>query len=202
MAFRFQRANCVTLGAFNIYIIQPQWLTAKQILPSNLEVVIESKMDEPGFRFSSDMLKVRWLITPTRIVIETEDPNQDCGQVMAQLLRWLPETPLVAIGNNTYYVALQAERADLPTPPEYPVPQPLADYSLRQRSFHVGVAVESCVYNLRLSLAPERTELLTNAHNPVGDERGAEFAQEHAKRFMEHRRTGVELARHHLKVAF
>src|SRR5262245_44993370 len=100
MKFRFLKASCVAVGAFNVYIVQPQWLVAKNLLPRELEVVIESKMDEPGFRFYSNQLKVRWMVTPTRIVIETEDHTEDCGQVMAELLRCLPETPLVAVGNN------------------------------------------------------------------------------------------------------
>ena len=33
MAFRFLKANSVAVGAFNIYIVQPDWLTRKEIIP-------------------------------------------------------------------------------------------------------------------------------------------------------------------------
>src|SRR5262249_28353687 len=105
MAFRFLKASCVAVGAFNVYIVQPNWLSAKGIFLQGVEVAIEAKLDEPGFRFSSPRLKVCWFVTPTRIVIEAEDENEDCGKSMATLLAWLPETPLSAIGNNAYFRA-------------------------------------------------------------------------------------------------
>lgn len=201
MALHFQKANCVAVGAFNIYIVQPQWLAAKQLLPSDLEVVIESKLDEPGFRFTSETLRVRWLVTPTRIIIETEEPTEDCGQIMAQLLHWLPETPLVAVGNNAYYFATCEETDGMPALPDYPVHKPMPGYTLQQRSFHIGVAGSDSSYNLQFSLTSEGIELLTNAHGQIG-KRGTKFAQDHARKFLDHRRTGVELARHHLQVNF
>jgi hypothetical protein len=199
MAICFRKASCVAVGAFNVYIVQPHWLASKDLLPKGLEVVIESKMDEPGFRFTSAQLKVRWFITPTRIAIETDDPAEDCGDLMARLLRWLPETPVVAIGNNANYEAKPAAGM-VRGLPDYPISQTLPGDRLSQRSFHVAVQRDKCVFNLQLSLTAERIELLINSHCPIAGERGAALAQEHAKQFLEHRRMGGELARHHLKV--
>ncbi len=201
MALQFKKASCVAVGAFNIYIVQPQWLATKELIPRGMEVIIESKMDEPGFRFYSAELKHRWIVTPTRIAIETDDAAENCGELVAKLLRCLPETPLVAVGNNVHYQAAGADADSLPELPPYPLSEPLPGDELRQRTFHVAVDRDRCVHNLQLSVGPPGIELLINAHCPVGDG-GTDFAQAHAARFNEHHQIGVLLARHHLKVEF
>ena len=198
MVFQFKSASCVAVGAFNIYIIQPNWLAAKGILPHDLELFIETKMDEPGFRFFSNSLPVRWLVTPTRIVIETEDANENCGEIMAQLLGFLPETPIVAVGINTSYSA-SGEPSGIPDIPNYPIGEVLPDFQIKQRAFQAGVQHQDCLYNVQLTLTNGETLLLTNTHiaSPT-----MVLAQNHTRRFMEHRKTAVELAKHHLKVNF
>jgi hypothetical protein len=201
MAFRFIKASCVAVGAFNIYIVQPQWLTSKGLIPPG-DVGLEAKLDEPGFRFRSSQQRIQWLITPSRVALETEDQEEDCGAVMAQLLKFLPETPLAAIGNNAHYEELLEE--DIPHPPfptDFPVVDTLSGYALRQRSFHIGVTRERCIHNVQVSLTCKRAELLTNAHCQIGPG-GFTLAEEHARLFKEHRGLGIELAQHHLKVTF
>jgi hypothetical protein len=53
VAFGFKRANCVVVGTFNIYIVQPAWLEETGIIPKGSVVSIDSKIDASGFRFSS-----------------------------------------------------------------------------------------------------------------------------------------------------
>lgn len=199
MAFGLQKAACVAAGAFNVDIVQPQWLTAKGLLPVGVEITLESKLDESGFRFHSPELKVCWLVTPTHIVIETDDQGVDCGALMARLLTFLPETPLVGVGNNALFET-QSEAGTVGSLPDYPVIETMSGDILRQQAFLVSIAREPCLFNLQLSILPERVELFMNVHCPVGGWQKSALAQEHAKRFMEHRRAAAVLARHHLKV--
>lgn len=201
MAFRFIKASCVAVGAFNIYIVQPQWLTSKGLIPAGA-VGLEAKLDEPGFRIRSPLQRVQWLITPTRVALETVDQEEDCGALMARLLKFLPETPLTAMGNNAHYEELLEE--DIPHPPfptDFPVVDTLSGFSLQQRSFHIGVVRGNCVFNAQVSLTCKRAELVTNAHCQVLPG-GSAVAEEHARHFKDHRGVGVELAQHHLRVAF
>jgi hypothetical protein len=200
MAFRFIKASCVAVGAFNIYIVQPGWLTEKGLIPPG-EMGLAYKLDEPGFMFRSPAQKVHWQVTPTRIVIETEDQAQDCGIIVADLLALLPETPISAVGNNAHYEEVLDVEEDIPHPgfpTEFPVVDPLPGFSLQQRSFHVGLGKEGCVYNVQVALTAKRAELLINAHRQIGKPEGG--AREHARRFMEHRATCLVLAKHHLGV--
>ncbi len=202
MALQFKKASCVAVGAFNIYIVQPQWLATKELIPRGVEVIIESKLDEPGFRFYCNELKHRWIVTPTRIAVETQDAAENCGELVAKLLRCLPETPLVAVGNNVHYQTAGSDLESLPELPAYPLSETLPGDVLRQRTFHVGVERDNCVHNLQLSVGEQNgIELLINAHCQVG-ESGTEIAQVHAQQFNEHHRIGVSLAKHHLKVEF
>lgn len=201
MSFRFETANCVAVGAFNMYIIQPLWLGAKGILPPNLELEVESNFDEPGFRFSSKQLPVRWVVTPTRIVIETDRKGEDCGKIMADLLGFLPETPLKAVGNNTYY-SCSRESLDVPEIPNFPRQDGLSGYDLKQRAFQFAVSRDNCVYSTQLTLSEDKAMLLTNAHGQISVNEGMKQAQDHARHFLEHRQTALDLARHYLKVNF
>ncbi len=97
MAFQFTKVNCVAVGTFNMYIIQPAWLAKVGIIPKGIGVAIESKLDEPGFRFWSPKLPVRWYVTPSRIQVETQRADADCGELVASVFKSLPETPLIAL---------------------------------------------------------------------------------------------------------
>lgn len=202
MALRFQKASCVAIGAFNVYIIQPRWLVAKNLIPRGIPLLMESKLDEPGFKFSSDQMKARWSVTPTRIVIETDDADENCGELMAQLLGWLPETPLDAVGNNVHYHSAAQETATGISLPDYPILTPLPDQSVKQRSFHIAVNCGSCLHNLQLSMIDSGIELQTNAHLAVASETPSSTMQEHARLFPQHRKLGADLARHYLKAQF
>ena len=71
MPFRFDSANCVAVGTFNIYIIQPSWLSDRWIIPKGVKVAIGSRFDEPGFRFHPQ-LRAQWVVKPSVIEVNTE----------------------------------------------------------------------------------------------------------------------------------
>jgi len=198
MVFRFQRASCVAVGAFNIYIVQPKWLVAKSLIPEGIELTMESKLDEPGFRFNSESMDVKWIVTPTRIVIESEDANADCGTVMAKLLEWLPETPVSGVGNNTQYSVTLSEVQSQLNLPNFPVDSPLEGHEIQQRTFHAGLKVSGCLHNLQLSVKNTTCELMTNCHLATSPDTTVDFIK-HARSFGEHRLLGTVLAKQYLK---
>jgi hypothetical protein len=190
VAFRFKNASCVAVGTFNIYIIQPAWLVEVEILPKGIPIAIESNMDEPGFRFSSPKLPMKWFIAPNRIMITTESPAEDCGSMVAKVLENLPWTPLTAIGSNAIYTApisdlgaLTARFRDAPTTP--------TGYGFKQRSFHFGVSRGNRVFNLQLSVTDAEIDVSINAHTDLQEEkdgkRASKAAQEAANRFLQDR---------------
>ncbi len=197
MAFRFKKASCVVAGTFNMYIVQPPWLAKVNIIPQGVEVAISSKLDEPGFRFFAPKLPLRWFVTPSRIEVETESPQENCGDKVAAVLSNLPWTPLVALGNNAVYTAplsaidtLSEEMRRAPGVPE--------GYALAQRSFHFALSREKRVTHLQLSVTPEEIELSVNVHTELRD-RDSEAAQKAARRFLEDRREAEVLAHHLFK---
>jgi hypothetical protein len=195
MAFRFKRAACVAVGTFNMYIVQPPWLTKIGILPRDTQVVIASKLDEPGFRFHSPKLPSRWSVSPGRIEVDTEKPDENCGEKVAQVLKELPWTPLIALGNNTVYFAPIGELQSLPDEfrkrPEVP-----EGYTLAQRSFHFGAAHGMPVFNLQLSITDEEIELSINVHSDfrnLESEVARDAVQSAARRFFQDREDGETL---------
>ena len=181
MAFRFKRSNCVLVGTFNMYIIQPPWLAKRGIIPK-VNVTLESKLNEPGFRFSSSKLRTRWVVTPGRIDVESEDPQEDCGDAMAKVVHALPETPLIALGNNAFYEA--------PLGDPLALPEDLRDsravppgYSLVQSTQHFALKRGESITNIQLAITDKSFEIATNVHTELRD-RDSTFTEEVARRFL------------------
>jgi len=193
VAFRFKRASCIVAGTFNMHIVQPVWLAGRGILPKGVAVAIESKLDEPLFRFHSPKLRTRWMVSQTRIEVETLRADEDCGKPVADLLSELPWTPLQAIGNNAIYVAGHSELDRLPS-----IRHLFADapdgYTMKQRSFHVAPAKDERTFNLQLSVTPEEVELSVNAHVEQ-KEKSSEVARTAASQFFQHRSEAEGLIR-------
>lgn len=197
MGFRLKKATCVAAGTFNMYIVQPAWLAKVGIIPKGIAVAIASKLDEPGFRYLSNKLPFRWLVTPSRIEVETESPEADCGAKVAAVLEKLPWTPLLAIGNNALYTAPLAELEALPQ--EFRAGPDVPDgYQLVQRSFHFALGREERVTNLQVSITREELELSINVHTELRN-RDSGAAQAAAQRFLQDRRDGESLIRHLFK---
>lgn len=189
--FRFKRAHCVAVGTFNIYIIQPAWLSEVGIIPKGSPVEVYSKLDEPGFRFSSPKLATRWVITPNRIQVETDKPDENCGEAMAKVLGQLPWTPLVALGNNTIYQAPLEDLSQIPalTALDPKIPE---GFDVAQKTIHIAMKRGDTLYNLQLAAAEDEIELSSNVHTDLREHK-SDFAQEAARRFLEDRRTAQTL---------
>lgn len=191
MAFTFKRATCVAAGTFNMYVIQPTWLTKIGILKKGIEVTISTHMDEPGFRYIPVKSPFQWFVTPRSIEVETREPEEDCGSQVATVLEFLPWTPLVALGNNAIFTAplddLNRLREDFRKSP-----QPPEGWSMKQRSVHFGLSRGGAVTNLQLSITQEELELSVNVHTELRKMESA-VAQAAARRFLQDRREAEAL---------
>lgn len=200
MAFRFQKASCVVVGTFNMYILHPQWLTKHRIIEPGMDVEVETNLTQPGFRFRFPKYKAAWNVTPNRLVVESHDPATDCGGVVAKLLNVLPETPLFALGNNVHYQAELSERDNL-SPPIRDFPDtkaPAKEQSVLQWTFHTAVKrSERATVNLQMALKEDGIELVCNVHNELGNvENANKVAVAAAERFLDDRAETKALAQH------
>lgn len=200
VSFKFENAACVAVGTFNMYVIQPQWLTdTAKVFDEGQEFLVEANFSEPGFRFTAPSGKTKWTVNPTRIAIETTDPAEDCGATLAKILQFLPHTPIKAIGNNCAYVAPAESAIEVENivPECRPVKIP-DGFSLAQRSFHVGLRKDAARYNIQVSVTEEAVRISTNVHYPVDDT--AASAAKYATDMLANRREIETLIEHILMV--
>lgn len=197
MAFRFKKASCVAAGTFNMFIVQPPWLSKIKVFDEGTKFTIWTKFDEPGFRFQPNGLPSRWYVTPSRIDVETDRPDEDCGQKVGDVLAKLPWTPLTAIGNNTVYETDLSELNDLecfgaftPVLPE--------GFELAQRSFYLGIAHGDQQYNLQLSVTKEVVDLAVNVHTELSG-RDPSFSEQAVRNFFAQRKIAKSLIEQVLK---
>ena len=200
MAFKFEKASCVVVGTFNMYILHPQWLARHKIIETGMEVGIETNLTQPGFRFRFPKDKAIWSVSPHRLAIESPDPETDCGGAAAKILEVLPETPLFALGNNVHYQAELSQLEHLSEAiREFPhAKSPTPEQSVAQRTFHVGVKrAEHETVNLQISLEADCMKLACNVHTELANREDAnDAAVDAAKRFFEDRTEAKSLARH------
>lgn len=193
MAFRFTKSNCVVVGTFNMYIIQPAWLTARRIIQKSIEIKIEANLEEPGLRFSSPSLASQWLVTPTRLVVESEDRDEDCGESIAKVIKELPWTPLIAIGANSFY---KAKRAELPTSLRFlrgeKLPKMPRGSRIEQSTYLLAVRKGDQIINLQVSILGDMIELKTNVHTDLRG-KDSSFACQAAQGFLGQRKYSEKL---------
>lgn len=193
MAFLFTKSNCVAVGTFNMYIIQPTWLAKRSIIPDAIEIKIEANLEEPGLRFSSPSLATQWVVTPARLLVESEEWDEDCGSHIAKVIDELPWTPLVAIGTNTIY---EARHSDLPTPLRFlrgdGYPKLPRGFRKEQTSYVYAVRKTDHVFSLSFELLQDTIRLKTNVHTHVKG-KDSTFANRAANAFVSNRTEAEKL---------
>ena len=183
-----------------MYILHPHWLAQHEIIESGTEVGIDTNLTQPGFRFRFPKDKAIWSVAPNRLVIESQDPQTECGQMVAKILRVLPETPLFALGNNVHYQAELSELENLSDAiRDFPrAESPMHEQSIVQRTFHVEVKrTEHETVNLQISLKDDSIDLACNVHTELTNrEKANEAAVAAAEQFFEDRAEAKSLAQH------
>lgn len=174
-----------------MYVIQPAWLAEVGILPFEIDVEIYSKFDEPGFRFTSPKLPTRWVVTPTRVQIESDKPNEDCGSALAKVLEKLPWTPIAAVGNNALYRAPLDEVPSLPFQDVFST-SAVGGFTVAQRAVGFGLKRGDTRFNVNVATTEDEIELSVNAHTECRGHK-SEYAQRAVRNFFADRKTGEEL---------
>lgn len=187
--FRFKRSSCVAVGTFNIYIIQPQWLTEIGLISLGTQVEIKTDFRQLGFRISAEDQGVVWNVRPDKLLTEAEDPQINCGEFLGTVLANLNWTPIVAVGNNALFSSdignLEQIRNFFP---DSPVPE---EYEEVQKTWHRSIRRESHVFSTQLSIKADEIELALNVHTDVQG-RGShaevnQYAQQNCNDFLSQR---------------
>ena len=200
MAFQFDKASCIVVGTFNMYIFHRQWLLQREIIDEGTEIGIETNLTQPGFRFRLPKFQATLHVAPTQLFVESLDPGFDCGEVVAKALAKLPETPVFALGNNASYKADPSELENLaPAIRGFPRAEcPSPGQSLVQRTFHTAVnSGENRTINVQLILKDDSVDLACNVHNDLQNREGAGLALAAARRFFDDRAEAKTVAQHY-----
>jgi hypothetical protein len=104
MTLSLEAAQTLALGPFNPYIILPEWLV-KHAVCEDAEVEIRFIPLKQGTAFA--FKEVQWQIDSQLLLVGSITEN--CGELVAKVIRLLPHTPVHAVGNNFHYVATDVE---------------------------------------------------------------------------------------------
>lgn len=198
MLCHFSKASCVVVGTFNIYVVQPSLLKALGILTgAELPLRIEANFTQPGFRYTSPSLS--WIVRPDQVIVETTDPQKDCGTDVATVLGALQWTPVTAIGSNAEYTSHDLSGSELAELLEsFRSRWIRGGHDIEQVTFHASVRREKHIFNLQVAQVENRFEVACNVHTEIKgkDVSGAsEFCQSIAANFMGQRQEAGALIR-------
>lgn len=99
-------ANCVVVGAFNIFIFSPDWIADLFDLGDPDGISLDVDLNSPGYKMSSGLLPFQWFVRPDRLGFECLGAESRFCDYAVRILERLPETPVRAVGHNfTYTIA-------------------------------------------------------------------------------------------------
>lgn len=201
MGFRFKSAAAVAVGTFNIYIIQPNWLSQVGLIGEGAQIEMEADFSRPGFRFKPTGASIRWSIHPDRIILDTEQADADCGAPLAVVLEHLRWTPLFGIGTNLVF---EAPLSDIDRVRSLFIePSPREGFAVGQRTAHIALVKDQQRFNLQIA-TPQKPEnevltLSINVHTAIEQSllplQANALAIESCRHFIPHRDEAVSLAR-------
>ena len=116
MALTLELAQTVAIGAFNPYVITPEWLVRFRICAQgegdevNIRLVVIG--EGAAFRFGA----VDWQVDNQRLSVSTGTQDFDCGGAVSSVLKLLPHTPVHAVGNNFHFSATKQDWGTRPAP--------------------------------------------------------------------------------------
>lgn len=107
-------AQTVAIGAFNPYVVTPDWLVRYNICREveGVNVRFVALGEGAAFRFG----KVEWQVDNQRLCVSSSEWNIDCGRLVSRVLELLPHTPVHAVGHNFHFSAPKSEWGGRPSP--------------------------------------------------------------------------------------
>jgi hypothetical protein len=100
MPLSLETAQALAIGSFNPHIISPEWLVKNKVC-EDAEVEIRFMPLSQGLAFS--FKDVQWQIDSRLLMVASRKEN--CGNLVAAVIRLLPHTPVRQVGNNFHYAA-------------------------------------------------------------------------------------------------
>lgn len=163
--FSFVHATAVAVGAFNTYIIHPQWLREVGIFHGNAEPEVQIDFEQPGLRLLPGGLLGIWIVRPDRLTVEMADRGGSPGNLVATVLEKLPWTPVSALGLNYVFEGETISKSSLKRF-GFPAETTRDGYSVEQRSWHIALkpTVGSTIRNLQLSNSSDVSRFSVNFH--------------------------------------
>lgn len=191
MPFRLKKSNCIAVGSFNIYIF-PEWVRRMAPFPDGVEMHVHNDLSRAGLRLFSPNLTLSWTIRPDKIILESDSPNDNCGEIMERMFETLPWTPLLALGNNFYFEAPPEEIENIRRPLDFPAAASLDDYQFSYRGWYLGLEKDGTKCGMQLTVKPDSLLLAANFHRELEDQPN-ERAREAARSFENDRRESIRL---------
>jgi hypothetical protein len=161
--------------------------------PEGVDMHVHNDLSRAGLKIGSPKLNLNWTIRPDKVVIESDSPIDNCGEIMERLFEELPWTPLQAQGNNFQFEAPLDELAQIRRQLDFPPAEGHRDYGLVRRGWHLALKIseeKTCV--LQLSVTPTGIQAATNFHTDL-ENRSNDCAREAARSFFDDRREAVRL---------
>ena len=114
MPLTLELAQTVAIGAFNPYVITPEWLVRFGFYPTNEDAEVRPVLLGEGSAFEFGC--VQWQVDNQRLSVTSSDRSVDCGATVSRVLSLLPHTPVKALGHNFHFSATRQEWGGRPAP--------------------------------------------------------------------------------------
>jgi hypothetical protein len=107
-------AQTVVVGAFNPYVITPDWLVRFGFYREDEGVNVRLVPLGQGAAFEVGC--VEWQVDNQRLSVASSERSEDCGGTVSRVLSLLPHTPVQALGHNFHFSATREEWGGRPAP--------------------------------------------------------------------------------------
>ncbi len=106
MAAREELHKTEVEGAFNPFVITPEWLAETEIIKDRQAMVRPGVLGQE-VAFAYEVLE--WSVSPSALVVRSSEDNDDCGDIVARVIERLPHTPMTLVTNGFSYLFERAQ---------------------------------------------------------------------------------------------
>lgn len=163
------KTSVIAVGAMNVHIINPEWLTAIKAISTNSKYGFEIDISTPGFRLApAKKGEAVWTIQPGQLRVESEKCDGLEWIAVQRVFEQLPWTPLIAIGTN-FQFAVKHVKDSIRKSILFPQPLLPNDYTVTggQRSWKVLQANSITTCHVHFSCSDESSSILVNYHTDL-----------------------------------